>query len=139
VVRVKNQPDRSRIHNGRRGKLVAAFRHRLGREEAAEISDWLREIAEENPEEAWLQSTSDRGFTPRPWHELYFRAFDALRYDRFYGAFGGQTPISYMALSAYARDHRITGNNFGRFLQTMYALDRVFLEIEAERLKTDKE
>ncbi|MGO8093226.1 hypothetical protein [Rhizobium leguminosarum] len=41
-----------------------------------------------------------------------------------------------MALSTYARDHGITGNDFGQFLQTMYVLDRVFLEVEAERAKT---
>ncbi len=103
------------------------------------MSDWLREIAEENPDEDWLQPTKDRGFKPRPWHDLYFRAFDALRYDRFYGAFGGMTPISYMALSTYARDHNIIGNDFGRFLDTMYALDRVFLEVEAERTKKPEE
>ncbi|MCV9960728.1 hypothetical protein OIU34_02350 [Pararhizobium sp. BT-229] len=76
-------------------------------------------------------------YEPRPWHGLYFRAFDALRYDRFYGAFGGQTPISYLAISTYARDHAITGNDFGHFLQAMHELDRVFLELEAMKSKAE--
>lgn len=75
----------------------------------------------------------------REWHALYFRAFDALRYDRFYGAFGGQMPISYIALSAYARDHGITGAQFGDFLRTMHLLDKEFLEMEAQRAKEAKQ
>lgn len=78
---------------------------------------------------------SDQGVKAREWHAFYFRAFDALRYDRFYGAFGGQMPISYLSLSAYARDHGITGAALSDFLRTMHKLDNVFLEVEAQRAK----
>jgi hypothetical protein len=48
-------------------------------------------------------------------------------------------PISYVALSTYARDHGIAGKDFGDFLRTMNKLDSVFLQVEAEREKASKE
>ncbi|HLP66772.1 MAG TPA: hypothetical protein VK181_04560 [Rhizobium sp.] len=48
-------------------------------------------------------------------------------------------PISYIALSAYARDHGITGAQFGDFLRTMHLLDKEFLEMEAQRAKEAKQ
>lgn len=42
-------------------------------------------------------------------------------------------PISYIAISTYARDHGITGVAFNDFLRAINQLDRVFLEVEAAR------
>lgn len=99
---------------------------------------WLDELAEAFPDEEWLQPAegSETDYEPRQWHGLYFRAFDALRYDRPYGAFGGQMPINYVAMSTYARDHGITGSAFKDFLLIVSQLDRVFLKMEEERQKS---
>jgi hypothetical protein len=78
-------------------------------------------------------------YEPRRWHGLYFRAFDALRYDRFYGAFGSQMPITYLSISAYARDHGIAGAAYGQFLRLIHLLDGEFIRIENERMKAEKE
>jgi hypothetical protein len=103
--------------------------------------DWLAELAEAYPDEAWLQPVDgdEEDFEPRPWHELYFQAFDALRYDRPYGALGGQMPISYVAISTYARDHGIVGNEFGRFRRLLNQIDEAYLAAQAEADKAAKE
>lgn len=98
----------------------------------------MDEIAAEFPDEEWLQP--DEGERPediefQPWHGLYFRAFDALQYDRFYGSHGGQTAIYYTALSRYARDHGIEGDDFRDFLTFMNAIDAEHLALAAEELK----
>ncbi|MCD2183339.1 hypothetical protein [Rhizobium sp. GN54] len=72
----------------------------------------------------------DEEFEPELWHELYFRAFDALQYDRFYGAFGGEGPISYLALSQYARDHQIHGDDLRHFHLFMNAVDGEWLKLQ---------
>lgn len=51
-----------------------------------------------------------------------------LRFDRQYGAFGGETPISFMALNGYARRYGIEGEAFERFLAFLTALDDEWLE-----------
>lgn len=48
-------------------------------------------------------------------------------------------PISYVALSTYARDHGITGEHLSDFLRTMHSIDEEFLEIEAVRAKEAKQ
>jgi hypothetical protein len=103
----------------------------------------MDEIASECPDEAWLQPTEDQsadGIEFQPWHGLYFRAFDALQYDRFHGAQGGQYPIFYTALSQYARDHGIAGDDLWKFHTFMNAVDAEHLAIIAEDIKalTDK-
>ncbi len=44
-------------------------------------------------------------------------------------------PISYVAISTYARDHGIVGNEFGDFLRIVHKLDEVFLKFEGELAK----
>ncbi len=63
------------------------------------------------------------------------RAWQALRFDRQYFAFGGETPISFMALDGYARRYGIEGEAFERFLAFMTALDDEWQEYRAQ---TDK-
>lgn len=92
----------------------------------------MDELAQEYPEEAWLQKQNARDHVPQSWHQLYFRAFDALRYDRHYGAMGGEGPIYYTALSRYARDHGIDGDDLKLFLVFMNAIDAEHLAMAAE-------
>lgn len=48
-------------------------------------------------------------------------------------------PISYMAISAYARDHGIAGRNFVVFKRVIHLLDGVYLEMEAQRDEAAKQ
>lgn len=77
----------------------------------------------------------DDDFEPRPWHDFYFRAFDAIRFDRQYGAMGGESPISYMVMSQYARDHGLTLEELEQFRRFIGVLDAVYLELEAARAR----
>lgn len=97
----------------------------------------MDEIAAENPDEAWLQPQPEDQLDVefKPWYGLYLRAFDALQCDRFYGASGGQTAIYYTAISRYAADHGIEGDEFRDFLTFINAIDGEHLAMVAEELK----
>lgn len=69
------------------------------------------------------------------WHDFYWRAFDLLRYDRQYGAWGGESPISFVAIDAYARRYGIDGEAFDRFVSLINAVDDEWLGWKAERAK----
>lgn len=89
--------------------------------------------------------TPTEPFDYRPWHDLYFRAFDALQFDRFIGAMGGEGPIYYQALSRYADDQGIAGEDRRLFDIFMNACDGEYLKMqreaadEAERRKKEQE
>lgn len=92
-----------------------------------------------DPSKAWaLPTEADTvdEFEPRLWHDLYFRAFDALRFDRVYlsgmGGYSGETPISYTAISQYCRDNGITGSDLGMFMVFINAVDAEHLEIQRQ-------
>jgi len=72
------------------------------------------------------------------WHALYWRAWEALRYDRVYGAFGGQLPLSYQSISRYARDQGIGGDDLATFHRLMAAIDDEWLTHVAETTKREK-
>lgn len=98
--------------------------------------EWLSELFEQEPDKEWLrprQSVEHGNFEHQAWHAMYFEAFDALQYDRFYGAMGGEGPIYYSALSQYARDHCIAGDRLKRFHVFMNAIDGEWLKIQRER------
>lgn len=92
-----------------------------------------------------IAATSQDYFEPRSWHDLYFRAFDALQFDRFIGSMGGEGPIYYVALSRYARDNGIAGSDRRLFDVFMNACDGEYLKMqreaaeEAERRKKEEE
>lgn len=95
--------------------------------EAGDGDEWLRyDPDEERPEEA----------DPQPWHQLYFEAWGLLRFDRQYGAFGGEAPISYLTLSSYARDRGIGGADLLQFVRLMNAIDDEWLRYQAEVAET---
>ncbi|WP_411756289.1 hypothetical protein, partial [Sinorhizobium meliloti] len=53
----------------------------------------------------------------------------------FYGALGGETPISYGAISRYAGDHGIAGDDFADLLHFVQALDAEWLQHLASKAK----
>lgn len=73
-----------------------------------------------------------------PWHRFYFRAWRVLRFDRQYGALGGESPISFMAISEYGRRYRIEGEDFDLLLDMVAALDREWLDFVAEQQEKAK-
>lgn len=76
------------------------------------------------------------GVDEMPWHGFYLDAYDALRYDRFYGAMGGQMPITYQAISRFAEDHGIGGEEMTIFRTFMRVIDGVHLEIAAREAES---
>ncbi|WP_425280343.1 hypothetical protein [Mesorhizobium japonicum] len=50
-----------------------------------------------------------------------------MRFDRFYGAMGGEGPIPYMVIRAYANDHGISGDDFKLFRAFLKILDDAWL------------
>jgi hypothetical protein len=59
---------------------------------------------------------------------VYWRAWHALRFDRQYGAFGGETPISFASVDAYARRYKIDGVAFETFYALIGAMDDEYLQ-----------
>jgi len=98
-------------------------------------------MARANPHLEWLQPTDDEveDFEPEPWHDLYFRAFDDLRFDRFYGALGGEGPITYLAKSRYAEDLGLSGTDLRFFHLFMNVVDGEHLSQVGERAAASKE
>ncbi len=70
---------------------------------------------------------------------MYWRAWHTLRYDRQYGAFGGETPIAFLSLDAYARRYDIQGVEFETFLALVGAMDDEYLEHVARRDKAARD
>lgn len=70
------------------------------------------------------------------WHAFYMQAWQTLRHDRQYFAFGGETPISFMALDRYAQRYGIEGEAFERFLAFMDAIDEEWLAYVDEQAKS---
>lgn len=100
-------------------------------------SDWLQRLADENPEEAAFIEIPEgpEDAQEEGWFLLYFRAWENLRFDRFYGALGGEMPISYMAISRYSEDHGITGEDFRWFLHFVQACDAEWIDFTLEKEK----
>ncbi|MCW2195033.1 hypothetical protein AB7M45_007806 [Bradyrhizobium elkanii] len=76
------------------------------------------------------------------WAGTYWRAWHALRFDRQYGAMGGQSPITFLSIDTYARRYDIRGVEFETFLAFVSAMDEEFLEHvqrEADREKEAEE
>lgn len=97
--------------------------------------DWLRQVAEEEGDAEYLASLAvqpDDAEIPA-WAATYWRAWHALKFDRQYGAFGGETPISFVAIDAYARRYGIRDVEFETFLAYLGALDTEYLQHVARR------
>lgn len=91
---------------------------------------WLQELAEEEPDAAYLAVTAvrpDDAVVPE-WADTHWQAWHALRFDRQYGAFGGETPIAFESLDAYARRYELTGVEFEIFLTLVGEMDDEYLQ-----------
>lgn len=64
---------------------------------------------------------------------MFWQGWMILRYDRQYGAMGGETPIPFRAYDEYARRYGIEGDDFEVFLACVSAMDAEYLEIVAEQ------
>lgn len=69
-----------------------------------------------------------------PGQALYLRAFNALMHDRGYGGLGTPLPIPYLAISQYARDSGIPGDEFQLFHRMVRALDEEWLDHVRKKL-----
>lgn len=127
-----------RVRRGCLKKLAAAFRYDISRKAG---DDWLAKIAREHPDEFPAEAVPKRPPEARSeiWHEFYWRAWSALRFDRPYGAMGGEMPVSFLALDAYARRYGIEGEAFDRFHKFMTAIDGEWLAYVAEKAKAREE
>lgn len=106
----------------------------------------MADLAEAYPDEDWLRPPADEtaeAVVHEPWHALYWRAWDALRFERTYGAMGGQGPISWRALRDYARDLGLDDDDRDVFERLMRALDEEWLgwvaEQEAQRKRAQEQ
>ena len=124
----------TRICRGRSKKLAAALRYQLERKATDEF---LLDILTEEPDAAGIEDRIAEPLELSPDHLVYLIAFNRLMHDRQYGAFGGAAPISYVAVSAYARDFGIVGDAFDVFLRLIGALDVEYLA-HLERTKPAK-
>ncbi|HTV69842.1 MAG TPA: hypothetical protein VMF90_15015 [Rhizobiaceae bacterium] len=131
MVRQPRRRARHRVRGENGKKLRSAFARRIADDEGVlAVDDWIAALAEENPDEAWLQQlTLDEDDEPewQDWHLYYLDAFEMIRFDRFYGAMGGEGPISYLAISRYAEDHNITGEDLRLFCRFVRAIDAEWL------------
>jgi hypothetical protein len=104
--------------------------------------DWLEDLADEYPDEEWVQRAAyPEGrfdYEPENWHQMYWEAWNALKHDRPYGAMGDVHPIPYMVISRYAEDHGITGDDFYYFRRFMYVLDTEWLSYIREQRKREE-
>jgi hypothetical protein len=137
MVRREGLRSGGRVRGGRGKKLRKAFLWQITRAGLHEYDEWIAQLAQEYPEEAWLQQidTAPPDFEPEPWHGLYWRAWQALRFDRPYGALGGEGYIPYTVLRTWARDHDIEGEELDLFLRFMGEIDAEWLKHQASKAK----
>lgn len=100
--------------------------------------DWLSRLRAEEPDAAAAFDEPEPfvGIKMQPFHELYWRAWADIRFDRQYGAFGGESRLSYMVIRQYAADHCLSGENLQTFKAVMRGLDEEWLDFIASRTKT---
>lgn len=133
-MRRPRRQEEGRVRQGRLKKLTAAFRYDLERKGQ---NQWLAKIAAEFPLELPKEKVPTRPDEARAeyWHDFYWQAWEALRFDRQYGAMGGEFPISFIAYDTYARRYGLEGEAFERFHAFMTAIDMEWLHHVAEKAR----
>ncbi|TPM19772.1 hypothetical protein [Mesorhizobium sp. B2-3-6] len=136
-MRRPGRQEEGRIRRGRHKKLTAAFRYDLKRKG---LDTWLLKLAAQYPNEFPNSQLPSRPVEAKAeaWHSFYWRAWEALRFDRHYGAFGGESPISFVTLDTYARRYGIEGEAFENFHRFMTAIDTEWLLYRAEKDKEEE-
>jgi len=126
------------VRGNRLKKLAAAFRYDLERKGHHQ---WVAKLHEQYPDEVPAESVPRRPDEARSerWHDFYRDAWDRLRFDRQYTEGGGETPISFLALDAYARRFGIEGEAFDRFHTFMTSIDAEWLTHVAEKARERRE
>ena len=101
----------------------------------------MANLAEEEADAAHLKEVAVMPEDARlpAWAGIYWRAWQDLRDDRYYDAYGGVAGIWFTSINDYASRHRIPDENFGEFLYFVRALDGEFLTIKAEEIKARAE
>ena len=74
----------------------------------------------------------------KPWHDLIWRAWEELRYDRPYLPNGGQLPIFSKVIREYADQYGIVGRDFETFRTLLREVDHEWLAIESEKLNEQR-
>lgn len=103
-------------------------------------AEWLADVADEDPDAApfipQARAADEDGHLTEdlilPWE-----AWRDLRHDRAYGAFGGQSPISFMALHHWAESNGLGPEHFAVLKALVRAIDDEYLTwmAEQERLR----
>jgi hypothetical protein len=68
----------------------------------------------------------------------HWEAWQTLRFDRQFGALGGETPISFVALDTYARRYGIDNVEFETFLILVGNMDDEYLQHVARKTKAEE-
>lgn len=69
---------------------------------------------------------------------FFWEAWHRLQYDRQYGAMGGESPISFVAIDRFAARHGIEGTEFDILEALMREMDDEYLAHLDERRKADE-
>ena len=70
--------------------------------------------------------------------QFVWRAWQALREDRYYGAYGGLTTIWFASVEAYARRYGIVNpSNFDTFHALLRSIDEEYVSITLERQRDE--
>ncbi len=101
-------------------------------------NDWISRLRAEDPDAAaaFPEPEPVPAELSRPFYQLYWRAWAAIRHDRQYGAFSGESRISYSVIRQYAADHHISGDDFQTFIAAMRGIDEEWLVQVASRQKS---
>lgn len=69
---------------------------------------------------------------------FFWEAWHRLQYDRQYGAMGGESPISFVAIDRFAARHGIEGTEFAILEALVRAMDDEYLAYLDERRKAEE-
>jgi hypothetical protein len=75
---------------------------------------------------------------PEDWHAPLWQAWETLRYDRPYLAMGGEMPVTFAAINAYAARYGIVGQDFDEFFTLFRAIDDEWLAWVTEKAKEER-
>lgn len=102
--------------------------------------EWLAQVAEEESDAGGLSKFGIRPDDTKvpEWAATVWRAWHALRFDRQYGAFGGESQISFTAIDRYAIRYGISGTAFETFMALICAMDDEYLQYVARVAKANE-
>lgn len=90
----------------------------------------MLEVAEEEGDAEHLKEIAKRpddAVVPE-YAGTFWRGWHDLRFDRQYGAFGGESPISFASIDRYAIRYGISNSDFDTFLAVVCGMDEEYLQ-----------